>query len=88
MTFPLLTGPQSLTSGFVVVRAWRGAKLTIIAPAGTLVDYSYPDTMDAAAHDSDSTVQTTDVVTTIDVVWPFIALDRASGSGTVRYALT
>jgi len=88
MTFPLLTGAQEFTSEFVVIKAHRGAKLTIIAPAGTLVDYSYPDAPDATAHDSDSTVQTTDVVTTIDVVWPWVALDRASGSGTVRYALT
>ena len=85
---PRLTGPIEITSGSVIIRAYRGAKLTIIAPSGTLADYSYVDSENATAHDSDSTTTTSAVVTTIDVVWPFVYIDRNSGSGTIRIALT
>lgn len=88
MTFPRLEGPTEVTTGVLVLNAYRGAKLTIIAPAGTTADYSFVDSGEATAHDTDSTVTTTAVVTTIDVEWPFILIDRTTCAGTIRVALT
>lgn len=89
--FDRLDGPNSETDGFVVVHAWRGARLTLIVPTDgtTALNYSFVDSPDATAHDADSTatVAADSGATAIEVTWPFIAIDRSAGTGTWRWAL-
>lgn len=82
-TPPLLHIRKLVAGEFMLLHAYQGIRFTLI-PDGGEMSYSYVDDDSGSAGDpvhDPATLVTVDVITTVDLVWPFILVSCDTATG-------
>ena len=84
MTVPLLDIVNLAAGEGQVISTYRGIRLCLIAAATATISYSKVDSPKATAHDTPTTLTTTDVEgISVDVAWPYYYVSVATAGARV-----